>query len=61
MGYGTGLAALLYAFAYTGGSLSGYQRDPEVDEVTRKEYMRKNRRRPVEDTVNELGEGRGMA
>ncbi|KAK5114334.1 hypothetical protein LTR62_002586 [Meristemomyces frigidus] len=59
-GYGTGLAALLYAFSFTGGRLSGYQRDPEVDEVTRKEYLRKNRRRPVEDTVNELGEGRGV-
>ena len=30
-----------------------------MDEVSRKEYLRKNRRRPVEQTVNELGEGRG--
>ncbi|EMD00194.1 hypothetical protein BAUCODRAFT_572453 [Baudoinia panamericana UAMH 10762] len=60
VGYGAGLSAILYAFSYTGGTLNGYQRDPEVDEVSRKEYLRKNRRRPVEDTVNEIGEGRGV-
>lgn len=31
-----------------------------MDEVSRKEYLRKNRRRPVDQIVNELGEGRGM-
>ncbi|KAK3115274.1 hypothetical protein LTR53_005545 [Teratosphaeriaceae sp. CCFEE 6253] len=56
IGYGTGLAALLFAFSFTGGRLNGYRRDSTVDEVARKEYMRKNRRRPVEQTVNELGE-----
>ncbi|KAK3708181.1 hypothetical protein LTR37_011685 [Vermiconidia calcicola] len=60
LGYGTGLAVILGAFTYTGGHLQGYGRDPNVDEVSRKEYMRKNRRRPVEDTVHELGEGRGV-
>lgn len=59
LGYGTALAVVLYAFTYTGGKLSGYQRDPSVDEVGRKEYLRKNRRRPVEGTVHNLGEGRG--
>jgi len=56
LGYGTGLSALLFAFSFTGGTLYGYQKDPTVDEVSRKEYMRKNRRRPIEQTVNELGE-----
>ncbi|KAH9819897.1 putative NADH-ubiquinone oxidoreductase [Teratosphaeria destructans] len=60
LGYGAGLAAILFTFSYTGGKLSGYKRDPNVDEVARKEYMRKNRRRPVEEIVNELGEGRGI-
>jgi len=59
MGYGTGLAVVLAAFNYTGGKLTGYVKDPEVDEVSRKEYLRRNRRRPMEDTVAELGEGRG--
>ena len=61
LGYGAGLAVILGAFTYTGGKLSGYQRDPTVDEVGRKEYLRKNRRRPVEGTVHNLGEGRGMS
>lgn len=59
LGHGVGLAVILSAFNYTGGRLEGYRRDPDVDEVSRKEYMRKNRRRPEEEIVNELGEGRG--
>ena len=59
VGYGTALGALLGAFAFTGGRLSGIQRDPKVDEVSRKERLRKNRRRPVDGTIHELGEGRG--
>ena len=59
IGYGAGLAVVLAAFNYTGGRLQGYSKDPEVDEVGRKEYLRRNRRRPLEDTVAELGEGRG--
>ena len=59
LGYGAALSVILAAFTYTGGRLSGYQRDPTVDEVSRKEYLRKNRRRPVDQIVNELGEGRG--
>lgn len=59
LGYGTALAAMLGAFSYTGGKLSGPAKDREVDEVARKMALRKNRRRPIEETVNELGEGRG--
>lgn len=58
-GYGAALSVILAAFTYTGGKLTGYDRDPTVDEVSRKEYLRKNRRRPVDEIVNELGEGRG--
>lgn len=61
LGYGAAMAIVLGAFNYTGGKLSGYERDPSVDEVSRKEYLRKNRRRPLEDTVTELGEGRGRS
>jgi hypothetical protein len=49
------------AYDYTGGSLTGYRRDPKVDEFDRKEYMRKNRRRPIEETIAEIGEGRGIS
>jgi hypothetical protein len=51
---------VLGTFDYAGGTLTGYTRDPAVDEVDRKEFLRKNRRIPVEQTVAELGEGRGM-
>ncbi|KAK4611575.1 NADH-ubiquinone oxidoreductase [Fulvia fulva] len=60
IGYGSALAVILSAFTFTGGRLNGFAKDPDVDEVARKEYMRKNRRRPIEQTVNELGEGRGI-
>lgn len=60
VGYGCALAVVLGAFSYTGGKLDGYRRDPMVDEVARKEYLRKNRRRDIEGTLEELGEGRGM-
>lgn len=55
------MAVLLSAFQFTGGRLQGYRRDPEIDEVARKEHMRKNRRRPIDETVHQLGEGRGKS
>ncbi|OCK90933.1 mitochondrial import inner membrane translocase subunit Tim17 family protein [Cenococcum geophilum 1.58] len=60
LGYGSALAVVLGTFDYAGGTLTGYTRDPAVDEVDRKEFLRKNRRIPVEQTVAELGEGRGI-
>ena len=60
LGYGAGAAVLLGTFDYTGGILTGYTKDPEEDEFARKQFLRKNRRKPVEDTLAELGEGRGM-
>lgn len=48
------------ALDYTGGSIVGRGKDPNVDEIDRKEFLRKNWRRPVEETVAELGEGRGL-
>ncbi|MCJ1356940.1 MAG: hypothetical protein MMC33_006936 [Icmadophila ericetorum] len=60
LGYGAGLAVLLSAFDYTGGVLSGYAKDPEVDEYERKQELRKNRRRPIQETLEQLGEGRGV-
>jgi hypothetical protein len=54
-------AVILGAYDYTGGALTGYKKDPEMDEFERKELLRKNRRRPIQETISELGEGRGMA
>jgi hypothetical protein len=59
LGYGAGLAVLLGTFDYTGGKLTGYTKDPDMDEFDRKEYLRKNRRRPIQEVIDELGEGRG--
>lgn len=60
LGYGAFAAVVLAAYDYTGGSLMGYKKDPEVDEYERKEKLRLNRRRPMEETIAELGEGRGL-
>ncbi|CAD0085711.1 unnamed protein product, partial [Aureobasidium mustum] len=59
-GYGTALAVVLGTWQYAGGKITGYEIDPTVDEVARKEYLRKNRRRPMEETLEQIGEGRGM-
>lgn len=60
LGFGALTAVVLGAYDYTGGALTGYKRDPEMDEFERKENLRKNRRRPIEETIIELGEGRGI-
>lgn len=56
---GAGVALVQGVFDYTGGSLSGYEKDPNVDEYERKEKLRKNRRRPIQEILDEVGEGRG--
>jgi hypothetical protein len=47
------------AFEYTGGSLFGYQKDTSVDEFDRRTALRKAFQTPGEQTISELGEGRG--
>ncbi|RYO85080.1 hypothetical protein DL764_009229 [Monosporascus ibericus] len=61
LGFGALFSVVFTAFEYTGGSLRGGQnRANDLDEYERKEFMRLNRRRPMEETVAELGEGRGI-
>ena len=60
LGYGALLSVLMGVFDYTGGKLTGYEKDRTVDEIDRKEFLRKNRRRPIWETIMELGEGRGL-
>lgn len=59
IGYGAGLALVLGVFDYTGGSLTGWAKDGAVDEVTRKQILRSTFRKPLEDTISVVGEGRG--
>ena len=59
LGFGAGLAIAQGVFDYTGGKFSGYDKDPNVDEYERKEALRKLRRTPIQETLDQLGEGRG--
>ena len=61
IGIGTTAAVTQGVLSYTGGSLSGLgdQTDPEA--YGGKEWHRKNRRRPIQETLEELGEGRGRS
>ncbi|KAA8649812.1 hypothetical protein EYZ11_005499 [Aspergillus tanneri] len=60
LGYGAALAAAMGAFEFTGGSLWGNKRDVTVDEFERRQQLRKAYRTPGEETLAELGEGRGI-
>ncbi|CAD6503041.1 BgTH12-02712 [Blumeria graminis f. sp. triticale] len=60
LGYGAVAAVLMGAFDYTGGRLTGPRRDPELDEFERKQIIRKHLPRPIEATIAEIGEGRGI-
>ena len=60
LGFGAGLAVLQGVFDYTGAKFTGYDRDPQMDEYARKEALRANKRRPIQETLSELGEGRGI-
>lgn len=56
-GLGLGFAVIMGVADFTGGSLKG-NKDRSVDEYARKEALRMNRRRPIEETIAEVGEGR---
>ncbi|KAI4205298.1 MAG: hypothetical protein LQ350_000621 [Teloschistes chrysophthalmus] len=60
IGFGAALSLAQFAFEFTGGKFSGFAQDAEVDEYERKEQLRRNRRRPIEQTLQEMGEGRGI-
>ena len=59
LGLGAGLGVAQGVFHYTGGSLWGYGKDPDRDEYEHKEMLRTTRRRPLQETIEQLGEGRG--
>ncbi|KAL2117403.1 hypothetical protein VTJ04DRAFT_7063 [Mycothermus thermophilus] len=47
-------------FAYTGNTLRGYFTRQGEEEWERKERLRLTRRRPIEETLANIGEGRGI-
>lgn len=62
LGFGALFSVVLTTFEYTGGTLRGGRgnnRTVELEEYDRKEEHRLNRRRPIEEAVLNLGEGRG--
>jgi hypothetical protein len=59
IGAGLATGTVLATFHYTTGIRPAVFGDPNEDEVDRKERMKKQRRRPIEETVEQLGEGRG--
>ncbi|KAJ8121749.1 hypothetical protein ONZ43_g1876 [Nemania bipapillata] len=61
LGIGAAFAVVMTAFDFTGNSLRGTRTEmPGMDEYERKEYLRKNRRRPIDETIEHIGEGRGI-
>ena len=59
LGYGVGLATAMTGFEYTGGLWGHGQKTVGDDEFERRTQLRKNYRTPAEQTLSELGEGRG--
>lgn len=57
-GAGASFGVALAAFKYTGG-LAGKEKPLDDQEVERREAERKMRRRPLSETIEQLGEGRG--
>ncbi|CAI0651316.1 unnamed protein product [Colletotrichum noveboracense] len=61
LGLGAGFAAWQGVFALTGGRLWINRADrPDEEEFDSKMAMRAARRRPIEETIAEIGEGRGI-
>jgi hypothetical protein len=59
MGLGGLFAGVQGTVHFLGGRIDSFKE--ESDEFERKEIIRRTTRRPVEQTIAELGEGRGMS
>ncbi|KAF3283617.1 hypothetical protein TWF970_000795 [Orbilia oligospora] len=61
LGFGAGLATLVASFDAGGNHWRGAKwREGYVDDVARREAIRSTRRRAYEETIEEIGEGRGV-
>lgn len=52
-------AGLMAVIAFTSKNLKITQEEAEEERLARKDEVRKRFRRPLNETVNEIGEGRG--
>ena len=60
LGNALGLGVILAVVTYTGRSMFESSSDePQIDRVAYKEEAKARFRRPLNETINELGEGRG--
>ncbi|RPA92871.1 hypothetical protein L873DRAFT_1817028 [Choiromyces venosus 120613-1] len=60
VGCGVGLGVTMGIFEYTGGALGRRFVNGQRDEVGRKEGVRARTRRDIKETLEDLGEGRGI-
>jgi hypothetical protein len=58
MGLGAFVSAIQGTFSLFGNRIDSFKE--EEDEFQRKEIMRRTTRVPIEQTISEIGEGRGM-
>jgi hypothetical protein len=59
LGNGVLLGVALAGAHYTGGAVFSQRSDPDEDKFATKEEVRRRFRRPVNEMINEIGEGRG--
>lgn len=59
VGLGSGIGAFQGMFYYLGGRYDTFRH--ERDEFARKETIRRTTRLPIEQTISEIGEGRGKS
>jgi hypothetical protein len=59
LGNGILLGVALAGAQYTGGAVFSQRSDPNEDKFVTKEEVRRRFRRPVNEMINEIGEGRG--
>jgi len=60
LGNGLLLGVALAGAQYTGGAIFSHRPDPDEDKFAKKEEIRRRFRRPVNEMINEIGEGRGI-
>ncbi|KAF9701639.1 hypothetical protein EKO04_000734 [Ascochyta lentis] len=60
LGAGAAFSVAMTAFRYTSGMRGTASGELDDEEVERREAMKKMRRRPLSETLEQLGEGRGI-
>lgn len=61
LGNGVLLGVALAGAQYTGGAVFSQRSDPDEDKFVTKEEIRRRFRRPANEMINEIGEGRGTS